>query len=134
MPPTTPPCTVSLCCVGMYSMSLCASLEMGRVCSQILPGPASDARKIPSPPKNHVLDSRHGRDLKGNARLERAGVPRIPPQGFARLQVLHDQLTRKLDPCGSRSADVLQQEAVAAENSRPQRLLEADADLDLRRR
>src|SRR3979411_128356 len=51
MPPTTPPCTASLRCVGMYSMSSCASLAMGRVCNQILPGPVRDARKIPSPPK-----------------------------------------------------------------------------------
>jgi hypothetical protein len=41
------------------------------------------------------------------------------PQGFARLQILYDQLTRKLDPCGSRAADVLQQEAIATENFKP---------------
>jgi len=47
MPPTTPPCTASLCCVGIYSMSLCASLEMGSVCSQILPGPQKDGSEFP---------------------------------------------------------------------------------------
>src|ERR1700733_4276213 len=82
--------------------------------------------------KYHVLDSRHGRDLKGNARLERADVSRMHPQSFARLQILYDQLTGKLDPCGPRSADVLQQEAIAAENPCPQRLLKANADLNLR--
>src|SRR3984893_3456662 len=52
----------------------------------------------------------------------------------ASLEMGSDQLTRKLDPCGPHSADVLQQEAVTAENSCPQRLLEADANLNLRRR
>jgi hypothetical protein len=37
----------------------------------------------------------------------------------ASLEMGSDQLTRKLDPCGPHSADALQQEAVAAQNSCP---------------
>src|SRR6201987_2184855 len=98
------------------------------------PWPAKRREEDSVTAKNHVLDSRHGRNLKGNARLERADMSRMHPQSFARLQILHDQLAGKLDPCGPGSADVLQQEPVASEDSCPQRLLEADADLNLRRR
>jgi hypothetical protein len=51
IPPTTPPCAASDEGFGMYSMSLWANLAMGKVWSQILPGPVSEARKMPSPPK-----------------------------------------------------------------------------------
>src|SRR5208283_1168929 len=96
------------------------------------PRPAERCQEDSITAKNDVLDSRHGRDLKGNARLERPDVSGMHQQSFALLKILHDQLTRKLEPCGPRSADVLQQEAVASENSCPQRLLKTDADLNLR--
>src|SRR5579862_7289840 len=52
MPPTTPPSTVCrLTSRGMYFSMAWASLAMGRVCSQMRPGPVSEARKMPSPPK-----------------------------------------------------------------------------------
>src|SRR5947207_13575941 len=52
IPPTTPPCMVSLrASCGKYSLIAWASLVIGNVWSQIRPGPVSDARKIPSPPK-----------------------------------------------------------------------------------
>lgn len=51
MPPTTPPLAASPDGLGMYSISLWASFEIGRVCNQIRPGPVSAARNSPSPPK-----------------------------------------------------------------------------------
>jgi hypothetical protein len=58
MPPTS---TVSLRWMGMYFMSLCASLEMGSVCSQIFPGPTS-AMPNPRPPSwiRPGFDGGHG--------------------------------------------------------------------------
>src|SRR5450755_4679539 len=76
MPPTTPPCTASLCCVGMYSISLCASLEWGAFAARFSrPGERCEKDSVTA--KNHVFDFRHGRDLRGNACLERAAVSRM---------------------------------------------------------
>src|SRR5579883_2680833 len=51
-PPTTPVSVASRdCSEGMYCISWCASREMGRVWSQMRPGPVSAARKMPSPPE-----------------------------------------------------------------------------------
>ena len=55
----------------MYSMSSCASLEMAAFAARF-PRPGEGCEKDSVTAKNHVLDSRHGRDWKGNARLERA--------------------------------------------------------------
>jgi len=55
MPPTTPPCTDSWREVGRYCCIWWASLAMGRVWSQMRPGPVSAARKMPSPPKMRFL-------------------------------------------------------------------------------
>src|ERR1700722_16863425 len=55
----------------MYSMSSCGSLEMAAFAARF-PRPGEGCEKDSVTAKNHVLDSRHGRDLKGNARLERA--------------------------------------------------------------
>ena len=54
-------------------------------------------------------------------------------QGFSRLQILRHQLTGELEPGRALPADMLQQEAVAAEDAGAERLLKADAELDLRR-
>src|SRR5580692_547885 len=54
------------------------------------------------------------------------------PQGFSRLKIPDHQLTRKFQPGHALSAELLQQEAVTAENPCAERLLEADADLNLR--
>ena len=53
-------------------------------------------------------------------------------KGFARLEVADDEFAGEFEPGGALSAEALQQEAVAAKNARAQRLLEADADLNLR--
>ena len=83
--------------------------------------------------EDHVLDAGHGRDLERDARLERAHVTGMDAQSFAGLKIAHYQFSGEFEPGGALSAGLLQQEAVAPENSRAQRLLEADADLNLRR-
>jgi hypothetical protein len=93
MPPTTPPCAASLCCVGMYSMTWCAGWNGQRLQPDC---PRSSERCE----NDSVTAKNHGRNLKGNARLERADVSRMHPQTFPRLQILHCQLTQKFDPCG----------------------------------
>src|SRR5437879_4157815 len=49
------------------------------------------------------------------------------------LEIANDQLPGQLDPRDSLATDFLQQESIAAENARTERLLETNADLDLRR-
>jgi hypothetical protein len=82
--------------------------------------------------KDHVLDAGHGRNLKRNTGLKRAHMSGMDAKSFAGLKITHDQFSGELEPGGTLSADLLQQEAIAAENSRAQRLLEADAELHLR--
>src|SRR5882724_6147922 len=55
-------------------------------------------------------------------------------QSFSGLQVAQDEFAGKLKPGGALSAEVLKQKAAATENARTQRLLEADRNLNLRRR
>src|SRR5580658_97783 len=83
--------------------------------------------------EDHVLDAGDGGDLKCDAGLECADVAGMDAQGFAGLQVADNEFAREFEPGSALSADLLQQEAVAAENSGAQGLLEADADLNLRR-
>ena len=69
---------------------------------------------------------------KDDAGLKRADVAGMDAQSFAGLKVAHDQFAGKFEPADALSAGPLQEEAVAAENSGAQRLLEAEADLNLR--
>src|SRR5580658_3036515 len=55
IPPTTPPSVRCSLPLGRYSISACASLDIGRDCNHTRPGPVSAARKIPSPPKIMLL-------------------------------------------------------------------------------
>src|SRR5208337_832830 len=89
--------------------------------------------KNPVPAEDHVLDAGHSRDLERNAGLKCAHVAGMHAESLAGLKIAHDQLSGQFEPGGALSAESLQQETVAAENARPQRLLEADANLNLRR-
>ena len=55
-------------------------------------------------------------------------------QRLSRSQVLHDQFPRQLDPASALPGHLLQQESVSAKDSGAQRLLEANPELNLRRR
>src|SRR5215813_9263291 len=54
-------------------------------------------------------------------------------QSFSRLQVADDEFAGEFEPGGALSAEVLEQEAAAAEDARAERLLEAYGNLNLRR-
>ncbi len=61
-------------------------------------------------------------------------MPRVHPQCFAGAQVTHNDLAAQLQPRGAIAGDLLQQKAITAKDARAQRLLKADAKLDLWRR
>src|SRR5579863_4920559 len=84
--------------------------------------------------EDHVLDSWNRRDLKRHTRLKSADVPGMNAESLSRAKVSDHKFARQFQPGHALSAKFLQQEAVAAEDSRAQRLLEAYADLNLRSR
>jgi len=53
-------------------------------------------------------------------------------ESFAGLKIAHDEFAGEFEPEGALSGDALEYESAATENSRTQRLLEAQADLNLR--
>src|SRR5580693_4484031 len=82
--------------------------------------------------EDHILDARNSGDLERNTGLKRTNMARMNAQSFAGLQVAHDEFSGEFEPGSPLSAESLQQEAVAAEDARAQRLLKADANLYLR--
>src|SRR3984957_17784772 len=60
-------------------------------------------------------------------------MPRMNAQGFSWLKISDHEFAGKFEPGYALSAEFLQQEAVSAENSGTERLLETDADLNLLR-
>jgi len=78
-----------------------------------------------------VLDAADGGDVETDAALECAYVAGMHEQRFAGCEVFDDHFAGKFEPGGSDAGDFLQEESVAAEDARSERLLEADADLDL---
>jgi hypothetical protein len=54
-------------------------------------------------------------------------------ESFSGLKIFDDEFAGKFEPGSALSAEVLQEEAIAAEDARAERLLESDADLNLRR-
>src|ERR1700690_564269 len=96
------------------------------------PWPSQRSEKKPVAAEKHVLDARKSRDLKRNAGLKRPDMSRMHPQSFSRLKIADHEFAGKFQPRGPLPAQFLQKKAVAAENSRAQRLLEGDGDLNLR--
>src|SRR5215472_5136039 len=82
--------------------------------------------------KEHIADALNACDVEADARLEGAHVTRVHAQRFAGLQITNDDLTAQLKPRSAVAGNSLQQESIAAEDPRPQRLLERDAELNLR--
>ncbi len=95
-------------------------------------GASQNSQKNSVTAEDHIFDSRHGRDLERNAGLECSHMAGMNPQSFAGLKIANHEFSRKFEPSGAQSAHLLQQKAVAAENARAQRLLKANADLNLR--
>src|SRR6185437_4893383 len=84
--------------------------------------------------KNHVLNATNSRDLKRHAGLKCTDMSRMHPQVLAGCEIAHNELAGKLQPRDALPTETLEQEAAAAEDARAERLLEADRNLDLRRR
>src|ERR1700744_3334015 len=74
--------------------------------------------------EDHVLDAGNPSDLERHAGLKRSHVSRMDTESLTRRQVLHDQLTRKLDPAGALPGHLLQQKSVTSKYPCTQRLLE----------
>src|SRR5579862_3133782 len=82
--------------------------------------------------EDHVAQAADHGDLKRDAALECADVSGVDEKCFAGTEIAHNQLAGELQPGGALAADLLQQEAGAAENARAEGLLESDADADAR--
>src|ERR1700757_2773043 len=82
--------------------------------------------------EDHVADAGDAGDLEGDAGRKGSDVSRMHPQHLAGREVFGDNFARKLDPRDALAGDVLQEESVAAEDARAERLLEANSDVDLR--
>src|SRR6202012_2401061 len=85
------------------------------------------------PTEEHIADALNARDVEADARLECADMTGMYSQRLAGLQVTHDDLAAQLQPRGAISVELLQQKSVTAEDARAERLLKADAQLNLRR-
>src|ERR1700722_11986418 len=80
--------------------------------------------------EEHVADALNARDVESDARLECADMTRMYTQRLTRLQIAHDGLAAQLQPGSPIAINLLQQESVAAEDARAERLLKTDAELN----
>src|SRR5271168_412278 len=83
--------------------------------------------------EEHVANSGNRGDLKRHAGLEGAHMARMNAQRLPGAKVLSDDLARQLNPRGADTADMLQPKAIAAKDTRAQRVLESHPQLHLRR-
>src|SRR6266571_6124017 len=84
--------------------------------------------------EQRVLDARDGGDVELHALLVYADVPRVDPQGVARLQVICDDLAVELYPGAALALQALHAKAGAAEYAGAESLLETDRELHARGR
>ena len=80
--------------------------------------------------EDHVSDAGDALNLKGDGGLKGADVAGVDAKEFARGEVFDDEFAGELEPSDSLAGDFLQEEAVAAEDARAERLLESDAEFD----
>ncbi len=93
-------------------------------------GTAEGSEKDTVAAEDHISDSGNALDLKRHSGLEGANVAGVNAEKFTGAEVLDDEFAGELEPCGTLAADLLQAEAIAAKDTRTERLLEADAELD----
>src|ERR1035438_3398559 len=108
IPPTTPASVRCSLPLGRYSISACASLEIGRDCNQTRPGAGKRGQEDAVAAKDHIADSGNARDLEAHAGLERAYMAGMHSQGLAVAKVLGDHLARELDPRSEEHTSELQ--------------------------
>ena len=80
--------------------------------------------------EDHVFDAGDALNLERDGGLEGADVAGMDAEEFAGGEVFDDELAGEFEPGYALAADLLQEEAVAAEDARAERLLEADAEFD----
>jgi hypothetical protein len=133
IPPTTPASVRCSLPLGRYSISACASLEIGRDCNQTRPGPVSAARKMPSPPKIMFLipgmRAIWKLTLVWNAPTWPGCTRKVSP---ARRSLVTTSPESSIQAVPSPSI-CCNRKPSAAEDARAQRLLKSHPDLNLRR-
>src|SRR5271166_2434318 len=72
-----------------------------------------------------VFEARNGGDVEADGSLECTHMSGMDAQSFAGSEVLQDELAGELDPGGSLACNLLEDEAVAAEDACAEGLLEA---------
>ncbi len=77
--------------------------------------------------EDHVLDAGDAGDLEGDAALKCSDVAGVDAEGFAGGEIFGDDFAGEFEPGGAYATDFLEQEAVSAEDTCAERLLEADA-------
>ena len=93
------------------------------LCSQIWPGPVSVARNRPSPPNRMFLKPLHHLNVEADAGLEHADVAGVDEQPLAGREIALDEFAGEIEPDDAGPGDLLQNEAVAAEEAGAQPLL-----------
>ena len=119
-------------CAGQIFADLVRKPGDGQGLQPDLPRTGQHGQEQAITAEDHVLDAWNHRDLEGHGGLKSAHVSRMHTQRLAGRQVLDDQLPAQFKPSRSLAGKLLQEESVAAEDARAQRLLKADADGDLR--
>ena len=82
--------------------------------------------------EDHVLDSRNALNLKRDGRLKCSDMARMHTKRLTHSEIFDHQFAGQLQPRCSCPRNPLQQEPVSAEDPRTERLLKADAKLDVR--
>jgi hypothetical protein len=80
--------------------------------------------------EDHVLEAGDALDLEGDAGLEGSHVTGVDAESFTGGEVLDDDFAGEFEPGSSLPGDLLEEEAVAAEDTGAERLLEANAQFD----
>ncbi len=80
--------------------------------------------------KDHVAQTRDALDLEGDGGLKGSDVAGMDAEGFAGCEVFDDHLAGEFEPGEALAGDLLEEKAVATEDTGAKGLLEAYAKLD----
>jgi hypothetical protein len=97
-------------------------------------GPGQTRDEEPVAAEDHVADAGQQRDVEVDRLAEHADVTRMGLDRFARGEIVGDDFAAELDPRRARAAELLHDEAVAAEHARAERTLKAHREFDALRR
>ena len=80
--------------------------------------------------EDHVADAGDAGDLEADAGLEGADVAGMHAEGFTGGEVFDDDFAGEFEPCSSLPGDLLEEEAISAEDTCTEGLLETNAEFD----